>query len=89
MFRNVIKKSNPYISTFLHKISHKNFFHSTNILLKKDFYSKISLTEEILGVSQKSSTDEIKKAYFKLAKEWHPDVNKATNAKEKFAAISE
>ena len=33
--------------------------------------------------------NEIKKAYFKLAKEWHPDVNKSSNAKEKFSEISE
>jgi curved DNA-binding protein CbpA len=42
-----------------------------------------------LGVSQNADQSEIKKAYFKLAKEWHPDVNKASNAKEKFSEISE
>jgi curved DNA-binding protein CbpA len=44
---------------------------------------------EILGVSPSSDQNEIKKAYFKLAKEWHPDVNKSPNAKEKFSEISE
>ncbi len=44
---------------------------------------------EILGVSQNSDQSEIKKSYFKLAKELHPDVNKASNAKEKFSEISE
>jgi molecular chaperone DnaJ len=42
-----------------------------------------------LGVSKNSDQNEIKKAYFKLAKEWHPDVNKSANAKEKFSELSE
>jgi len=42
-----------------------------------------------LGVSQNADQSEIKKAYFKLAKEWHPDVNKSPNSKEKFSEISE
>lgn len=79
-------------------ISKKNFFKRTNPLFassKKDFYSKFlnlniySLNKEILGVSQNADQSEIKKAYFKLAKEWHPDVNKSPNAKEKFSEISE
>lgn len=44
---------------------------------------------EILGVPKSSSKDDLKKAYFKLAKLYHPDVNKTPEAKEKFAAINE
>ena len=44
---------------------------------------------EILGVDKGSTKDQIKKAYFKLAKEWHPDNNKAPGAKEKFSEIAE
>lgn len=64
------------------------FFKKNRILLKKDYYSK-SINLEILGVSRTSSQADIKKAFFTLAKEWHPDRNKAANAKEKFAEISE
>lgn len=57
-------------------------FRSSNILLKKDYYS-------VLNVNRGSQPAEIKKAYFKLAKEYHPDVNKTAGAKEKFAEINE
>ena len=43
----------------------------------------------MLNVSKGSSPSDIKKAYFKLAKEYHPDVNKTAGAKEKFAEINE
>lgn len=46
-------------------------------------------TLEILGVTRSSNKDDIKKAYFKLAKQFHPDVNKTAEAKEKFATINE
>jgi len=49
---------------------------------KRDFY-------EVLGVSKSSTADEIKKAYRKLALQWHPDRNKAANSHEKFKEINE
>ncbi|GAB2703653.1 molecular chaperone DnaJ [Paenibacillus thermoaerophilus] len=49
---------------------------------KRDYY-------EVLGVSRDASADEVKKAYRRLAREYHPDVNKAPDAEEKFKEIKE
>jgi curved DNA-binding protein len=48
----------------------------------KDYYT-------ILGVDRDSSQDQIKKAYRKLARQYHPDVAKEAEAEERFKEISE
>ena len=48
----------------------------------KDYYA-------ILGVDKSSGADDIKKAYRKLARKYHPDVSKEKDAKEKFQEVSE
>ncbi len=44
---------------------------------------------EILGVGRNASNDEIKAAFRKLARQYHPDVNKADGAEEQFKEINE
>jgi len=44
---------------------------------------------EILGVPHSASTGEIKKKYYKLAMQYHPDKNSSSEAEEKFKKISE
>ena len=49
---------------------------------KRDYY-------EVLGLQKGASDDEIKKAYRKLSKKYHPDINKEPDAEAKFKEISE
>ncbi|HYM35949.1 MAG TPA: DnaJ C-terminal domain-containing protein, partial [Steroidobacteraceae bacterium] len=48
----------------------------------KDYY-------QIMGLARSASQDEIKRAYRKLARKYHPDVSKEKNAEEKFKELQE
>ncbi|MFE5319954.1 molecular chaperone DnaJ [Paenibacillus sp. NPDC056579] len=49
---------------------------------KRDYY-------EVLGVGKDASQDDIKKAYRQMARQYHPDVNKADDAEQKFKEAKE
>src|SRR5690606_39762832 len=48
----------------------------------RDYYA-------ILGVDRKATQEEIKQAYRRLARKYHPDVNKEPDAEEKFKEVKE
>ncbi len=48
----------------------------------KDYY-------DILGVAKSASADAVKKAYHKLARQYHPDVSKAADAEKRMAEVNE
>jgi molecular chaperone DnaJ len=49
---------------------------------KRDYY-------EVLGVSRDANEEELKRAYRRLARQYHPDVNKGADAEERFKEINE
>ena len=49
---------------------------------RRDFY-------EILGVSRDATAEEVQRAYRKLARTYHPDMNKDPGAEEKFKEVAE
>ncbi|PFX19873.1 DnaJ-like subfamily A member 3, mitochondrial [Stylophora pistillata] len=82
LIQNFASSSRKISPSFLGAISSPREFHTSDPTYKKDYY-------KILGVPRNADQKEIKKAYFNLAKKYHPDTNKGANAAEKFQEISE
>jgi molecular chaperone DnaJ len=49
---------------------------------KHDYY-------DILGISKHATQDEVKRAFRRLAMQYHPDRNKAADAEQKFKEVNE
>ena len=52
------------------------------MMAKRDFY-------EVLGVARGSDAAEIKTSYRRLARQYHPDINKGPDAEDRFYEIIE
>ena len=51
-------------------------------MAQRDYY-------EILGVPKNASSEDLKSAFRRLARQYHPDVNKDSDAEERFKEINE
>ncbi|GMM41380.1 hypothetical protein FOG48_03112 [Hanseniaspora uvarum] len=97
---NFLLKRNPLISKRLNPCASrcvsKSRILSTSYTSKKHFSQSNRLQAsgpqdpyKILGVDKNAKLSDIKKVYYKLAKKYHPDVNKEPTAKEEFKKITE
>ncbi|KAK9509065.1 hypothetical protein O3M35_006464 [Rhynocoris fuscipes] len=64
-------------------VSARKFHTSNSLFARRDYY-------EVLGLTRNCSAKDVKKAYYQLAKKYHPDTNKNDpNAAKKFQEVSE
>lgn len=57
-------------------------FHNSPQIQNKDYYS-------VLNVSKTANSKQIKQAYYKLSKKYHPDINHGASAENEFKELQE
>ena len=80
-----------YFKNFVKKYQFRYFFTRTIPKYKDkstNFYGIKIIYQEILQIDNNSSQEQIREAYLKLAKLFHPDLNKDAGASDKFKTIT-
>lgn len=73
------------------RIYKNNYFNTISNIVSKSFHKDIDFSKDYyksLGISKSATEQEIKTAYRKLAKQYHPDINKTPTASEKFKEVT-
>lgn len=88
--KNKYTKTNTNTNNSNYQHNNSWYEESYNWNKESDIRKKPDTTYyDILGVHKHSTPSEIKKAFYALAKKYHPDVNKDPDAEEKFKKINE